>query len=92
MPSSLDDAGVRLPVLAALMAGDPGTPALVGAAASEAERYGIDLGSGPPLEDDDQWRAKVDLLVADPVPVVSFTFGIPEGPAAAALTRLAERL
>jgi nitronate monooxygenase len=135
MPSPLHDAGVELPVLAAPMAGDPGTPALVGAAASvgslgflaagyktaealatniaavrsvastfgvnlfapnplpadgddfrhycqairvEADRYGIELGSGPPLEDDDQWRAKVDMLVADPVPVVSFTFGIPE--------------
>jgi NAD(P)H-dependent flavin oxidoreductase YrpB (nitropropane dioxygenase family) len=51
----------------------------------EADRYGIDLGAGPPLEDDDDWRAKVDLLVADPVPVVSFTFGIPELAVVAAL-------
>jgi NAD(P)H-dependent flavin oxidoreductase YrpB (nitropropane dioxygenase family) len=124
------------------MAGDPGTPALVGAAASvgslgflgagyktaealarniaavrssaatfgvnlfvpnpmpvdgddfrhyrqairiEADRYGVDLGAGAPLEDDDLWRAKVDLLVADPVPVVSFTFGLPEPTVVAAL-------
>ncbi len=135
MPSPLRDIGVVVPVLAAPMAGDVGTLALVGAAASvgslgflaagyktaealatniaavrssaatfgvnlfapnplpvdgddfehyrqaiqiEADRYGIDLGAGPPLEDDDQWRAKVDLLVADPVPLVSFTFGLPE--------------
>lgn len=30
------------------------------------------------LEDDDAWAAKVDLLLADPVPVVSFTFGLPD--------------
>ena len=45
---------------------------------AEADRYGIELAVAKPVEDDDQWRAKVDLLVADPVPVVSFTFGIPE--------------
>ncbi len=135
MPSPLHDAGMSLPVLVAPMAGDPGTPALVVAAASvgslgflaagyktaealatsiaavrssaatfgvnlfapnplpvdgddfrryrqairvEADRFGIALGAGEPLEDDDQWRAKVDLLVTDPVPVVSFTFGIPD--------------
>ncbi|HZD99422.1 MAG TPA: nitronate monooxygenase [Micromonosporaceae bacterium] len=135
MRSPLDDIGVALPVLAAPMAGDPSTPALVGAAAragslgflaagyktaealaaniaavrlqtsvfgvnlfapnplpvdiadfqryghaiqAEADRYGIELPVAKPVEDDDQWRAKVDLLVADPVPVVSLTFGIPE--------------
>jgi NAD(P)H-dependent flavin oxidoreductase YrpB (nitropropane dioxygenase family) len=29
------------------------------------------------IEDDDGWDAKVALLVEDPVPVVSFTFGLP---------------
>lgn len=29
-------------------------------------------------EDDDLWNEKVDALVADPVPVVSFTFGLPD--------------
>ncbi|MCD1268787.1 nitronate monooxygenase [Microbacterium sp. MEC084] len=29
-------------------------------------------------EDDDAWGAKVELLLADPVPAVSFTFGLPE--------------
>ncbi|WOP19119.1 NAD(P)H-dependent flavin oxidoreductase [Raineyella sp. LH-20] len=28
--------------------------------------------------DDDAWQEKVELLVADPVPVVSFTFGLPD--------------
>jgi len=50
----------------------------------EAERYDVELPAAP-LEDDDAWQDKVDLLVEHPAPVVSFTFGIPE---AAALTAL----
>ena len=42
-----------------------------------AGEFGIDLTKSAPVEDDDGWRAKIDLLLADPVPVVSFTFGIP---------------
>jgi NAD(P)H-dependent flavin oxidoreductase YrpB (nitropropane dioxygenase family) len=42
----------------------------------EAERLGADV-PAQPLEDDDAWQAKLDLLVAGPVPLVSFTFGIP---------------
>lgn len=38
-----------------------------------------------PVEDDDDWAAKVDWLVANPVPLVSFTFGVPD---AATVTRL----
>nr|WP_280637320.1 nitronate monooxygenase [Nocardioides sp. W7] len=30
------------------------------------------------LEDDDDWEAKVELLCQDPVPWVSFTFGLPD--------------
>jgi nitronate monooxygenase len=44
----------------------------------EADRYEIDLGRVPVTEDNDYWQEKVDLLLANPVPVVSFTFGIPE--------------
>ncbi len=44
----------------------------------EADVYQIDLASVPVREDDDHWQDKVDMLLADPVPVVSFTFGIPE--------------
>ncbi len=43
----------------------------------EAERYGLDLTHAEPREDDDSWDEKISLLLADPVPVVSFTFGIP---------------
>ncbi|HEY2239015.1 MAG TPA: nitronate monooxygenase [Streptosporangiaceae bacterium] len=46
------------------------------ALAGEAERYGVRL-DPEPVEDDDAWAAKVDLLLADPVPVVSFTFALP---------------
>ncbi|MEA5155436.1 NAD(P)H-dependent flavin oxidoreductase [Raineyella sp.] len=31
-----------------------------------------------PAPDDDSWQDKVELLVDDPVPVVSFTFGLPD--------------
>ncbi len=44
----------------------------------EADVYQIDLDSVPVREDNDHWQEKVDMLLADPVPVVSFTFGIPE--------------
>ena len=52
----------------------------------EAERSGVDL-PALPVEDDDDWQAKIDLLVARPVPVVSFTFGLPDPAAVAALRR-----
>jgi nitronate monooxygenase len=52
----------------------------------EAERYGVDLPEYP-VEDDDHWRDKVDFLIDHPVPVVSFTFGIPEAALLAALRR-----
>jgi nitronate monooxygenase len=44
---------------------------------AEAERYGVDL---PPLRvrDDDHFAAKVELAAAYSVPVVSFTFGVPD--------------
>ncbi|WP_424184872.1 NAD(P)H-dependent flavin oxidoreductase [Actinokineospora sp. G85] len=42
---------------------------------ADAERYGVPLGD--PVWDDDDYQAKVDLLVAAEVPVVSFTFGLP---------------
>lgn len=127
--------GIRLPVVAAPMAGGPGSPALVVAAgragalgfiaagyktpsafadeiatvsaagvpfgvnlfaprpmpvdvsayleyaeliAFEALRYGVavDTAKGP-VEDDDDWYAKLDILRTDPAPVISFTFAIP---------------
>src|SRR3954447_12301085 len=52
-----------------------------------ADRYGIDLHVVEPIENDDAWHDKVDVLVADPVPVVSFTFGIPDRQTISALRR-----
>ena len=123
--------GVTLPVLAAPMAGGPGTPALVDAAAAagslgfvaggystpdalaadlaavssscavnlfapnpvpvdpaefrryadllapEASRYGLALAGADPVEDDDHWSGKLEVLRARSGAAVSFTFGIP---------------
>jgi nitronate monooxygenase len=59
--------------------GEPAEPALVEAYAArlraEIGRTGVELGT--PQFDDDAFAAKVDLLCADPVAVVSFTFGLP---------------
>jgi nitronate monooxygenase len=51
--------------------------------ASQTERYGVRL--GVPVDDDDQFDAKVDMLCDDPVPVVSFAFGQPPPDTVAAL-------
>ena len=60
-------------------------------------RYAIDLAAvarrfdvalpPQPIEDDDDWADKLDLLVSDPVPLVSFTFGLPPTNAIRALHR-----
>ena len=133
--------GLRMPVLAAPMAGGPGIPDLVCAAARagslgflaagykspqaladeiaavagtglpfgvnvfapnpvpvdpaefrryanliavEAARYGITLDASP-REDDDHWQDKIEVLRSHPVPVISFTFGIPTASELAAL-------
>jgi nitronate monooxygenase len=44
--------------------------------ADHAGRAGVELGQ--PRYDDDAWDAKLELLLADPLPVTSFTFGLPE--------------
>ncbi|MER2091704.1 MAG: nitronate monooxygenase [Saccharopolyspora rectivirgula] len=43
---------------------------------AEAARYGVRAGA--PSWDDDQYQAKVELIVHQRIPVVSFTFGLPE--------------
>ncbi|WP_030657771.1 MULTISPECIES: nitronate monooxygenase [Streptomyces] len=53
----------------------------------EADRYGIVLDAGEPVTDDDDWANKIDLLTASPVPVVSFTFGVPDPAVVKALRR-----
>jgi nitronate monooxygenase len=44
--------------------------------APEAERLGAELGE--PRWEDDDWQATIELLCADPLPVVSFAFGLPD--------------
>jgi nitronate monooxygenase len=51
----------------------------------EANRLSVDIGEA--VWEDDHWAAKLDVLRADPVPVVSFTFGCPTGDEVAALQR-----
>jgi nitronate monooxygenase len=44
---------------------------------AEADRYEVDL---PPLrlDDDDNFRAKIQIAIAYGIPLVSFTFGVPD--------------
>jgi nitronate monooxygenase len=53
----------------------------------DADRYGIDLAGASPVEDDDHWNDKIDVLRDSPVPVVSFTFGVPDAATIAALRK-----
>ena len=41
----------------------------------DAVELGVDLGD--PGWDDDDWAAKISVLLADPPPIISFTFGCP---------------
>lgn len=54
---------------------------------AEADAYGLELPGAEPVEDDDQWRDKIDLLLGAAVPWVSFTFGIPHQDAITALKK-----
>ena len=53
---------------------------------ADARRYGVEL---PPLrvDDDDEWQGKIDALLAEPVELVSFAFGLPGVDVARALQR-----
>lgn len=51
-----------------------------------ADRFDAELPARP-IEDDDGWADKLDLLIADPVPLVSITFGLPPADAIRALRR-----
>jgi nitronate monooxygenase len=57
----------------------------VAALTPEAKRLGVEVGT--PRFDDDEFDAKVEVLLAEPVPVVSFTFGLPRPDALDALKR-----
>ena len=54
-----------------------GEPGAVEAYARRLEDVAPGVAPGPARSDDDGFGAKVELLLADPVPVVSFTFGCP---------------
>jgi nitronate monooxygenase len=58
----------------------------------DADAYGLDLSRVPLREDDDSWPDKLDLLLADPVPVVSVTFGLPRPAEVRALQRAGTRV
>lgn len=58
----------------------------------DADRHGLDLSHAPLVEDDDRWHDKLDLLLADPVPVVSVTFGLPKAAEVTALRRTGSRV
>ncbi|SCL29275.1 nitroalkane oxidase [Micromonospora rhizosphaerae] len=60
--------------------------------ADEGTRYGLDLAAAARIEDDDHWADKIDLLVRDPVPVVSFTFGLPSAAVVRDLRRAGSRV
>lgn len=52
----------------------------------EADQFGLTL-PDEPIEDTDRFDEKIELLLDDPVPMVSFTFGIPPRHVIAALQR-----
>ena len=54
---------------------------------AEADIYGVDLSGASPVEDDDHWHAKIDVIVAAAPPLVSFTFGLPDPDSVTALHR-----
>lgn len=53
---------------------------------ADALRYGVEV---PParLDDDDHWHGKIEALLADPVELVSFAFGLPGADVVRALQR-----
>ncbi|MFJ7495882.1 NAD(P)H-dependent flavin oxidoreductase [Streptomyces sp. NPDC097727] len=61
------------------------------AIAPEARAYGLYITETRIVGDDDHWADKIDLLLSYAVPLVSFTFGIPE-PAVIAAFRAAGML
>ncbi|MET0459788.1 MAG: nitronate monooxygenase [Ilumatobacteraceae bacterium] len=67
--------GVNVFVADASGAPRPSVDAYAREIAEEAARVGV--AAGVPRFDDDDADAKIDLLCADPVAVVSFTFGLP---------------
>ena len=57
----------------------------------EASVYGLEIDSEP-FTDDDRWGEKLALLISEPVPAVSFTFGLPDPTDIAALQAAGSRV
>lgn len=57
----------------------------------EGNAHGLRL-DPQPVDDDDHWHAKLQYLLANPVPVVSLTFGLPSPAEVAALRRHGTRV
>ncbi len=58
----------------------------------EADLYGLTLSDIPLRSDDDDWDAKLAVLLANPVPWVSTTFGIPSAAEVSALHAVGTRV
>lgn len=78
--------GVNLFVPSPVPISDEAYRSYARAVQQEADRYGLEL-PREPIEDDDHWADKIDLLLSDPVPWVSFVFGVPERAVISALRR-----
>jgi nitronate monooxygenase len=59
-----------------LPAPDAAVAAYASTLAADASQAGVELGPG--RFEDDEWDAKIALLIADPLPVTSVTFGCPD--------------
>lgn len=57
----------------------------------EAAVHGLEL-DPTPVTDDDNWEGKLALLIANPVPVVSLMFGLPDPADIAALQKVGTRV
>ncbi|MFJ8311427.1 MULTISPECIES: NAD(P)H-dependent flavin oxidoreductase [unclassified Streptomyces] len=70
---------------------DPGAAEAVGEyrdeLRAEADRFGLTLPVPDDVPDDDAWDAKIEALLREPAPVVSFTFGLPSPGVVEALRR-----
>ncbi|MBN8867842.1 MAG: nitronate monooxygenase, partial [Solirubrobacterales bacterium] len=67
--------GVNLFVLRDRPVNEPAFRGYAESLRPEAEKYGIDLESTP-ARNDDEWSAKLRLLIEREVPLVSLTFGL----------------
>ncbi|MEV7694177.1 nitronate monooxygenase [Microbacterium sp. NPDC089189] len=87
----VSDFGVNLFVPGPPVADRAAFAAYAAALEHDARRFGVAL-DPEPRADDDAWTQKVELLLTHPVPVVSLTFGLPQGDEIAALQAVGTRV